>query len=295
MNIYHFIIDSEKKALTSYACFLANDNQTFTYSHSVIGNRSESVAIFLLPNGKTKIIYDDHQLIFDLSEVKNTGTFEERTKLTISYSSGSKKKAMKLLCKLKLDAVDYLQDMENNVIVCSYVNGEYIYKSKLPKRNLDTIYLENKRDIILDIDQFILDENLYKNFGLPYNRKYLLEGPSATGKTSLIIAIASYLKKNIYVIDSDNIRDLNDLSKAVSNVFTSQNIIVFENIEQLFTKIDSELFFNMINGLYRREKTIFFMTTTKFFEIKENIDMACIDLIINFVQPKKNQIKEMFE
>ena len=37
------------------------------------------------------------------------------------------------------------------------------------------------------------------------------------------------------------------------------------------------------------------MTTTKFFEIKENIDMACIDLIINFVQPKKNQIKEMFE
>ena len=75
--------------------------------------------------------------------------------------------------------------------------------NKLPKRSIDTVYLDKdvKEGIIDDIEEFIEDEAVYNQFGIPYKRTYLLEGTPGTGKTSLIFALASKLDMNISIFN----------------------------------------------------------------------------------------------
>lgn len=55
-----------------------------------------------------------------------------------------------------------------------------------------------KRSVIDDLDRFIRRKDFYKRVGKPWKRGYLLYGPPGTGKTSLVAAIANYLKFDIY-------------------------------------------------------------------------------------------------
>ena len=49
-----------------------------------------------------------------------------------------------------------------------------------------------------DLDRFVRRMELYKKVGKVWKRGYLLYGPPGTGKSSLIAAMANYLKYNIY-------------------------------------------------------------------------------------------------
>ncbi|KAF3504449.1 hypothetical protein F2Q69_00044642 [Brassica cretica] len=53
---------------------------------------------------------------------------------------------------------------------------------------------ELKRDVIADLDKFIRRKDFYKRVGKAWKRGYLLCGPPGTGKSSLVAAMANYLK-----------------------------------------------------------------------------------------------------
>ncbi|XP_048493169.1 AAA-ATPase At3g50940-like [Beta vulgaris subsp. vulgaris] len=57
---------------------------------------------------------------------------------------------------------------------------------------------EMKKSIVDDLDMFLRRKEFYKKIGRAWKRGYLLYGPPGTGKSSLIAAIANYLKFNIY-------------------------------------------------------------------------------------------------
>ncbi|GAB4848528.1 hypothetical protein Ancab_003234 [Ancistrocladus abbreviatus] len=57
---------------------------------------------------------------------------------------------------------------------------------------------ELKKVIVDDLHRFVRRKDLYKRVGRAWKRGYFLYGPPGTGKTSLIAAVANYLKFDIY-------------------------------------------------------------------------------------------------
>lgn len=58
-----------------------------------------------------------------------------------------------------------------------------------------------KKFLVEDLNRFIGRKQYYKRVGKPWKRGYLLYGPPGTGKSSLVAAMANFLKFDIYDLD----------------------------------------------------------------------------------------------
>jgi chaperone BCS1 len=58
--------------------------------------------------------------------------------------------------------------------------------------------------LLTDIRDFFAHEEYYLERGIPWRRGYLLHGVPGSGKTSTILAIASELQLDVYLIPLSN-------------------------------------------------------------------------------------------
>ncbi|XP_010276828.1 PREDICTED: AAA-ATPase At2g18193-like [Nelumbo nucifera] len=89
---------------------------------------------------------------------------------------------------------------------------------------------ELKKALIDDLDRFVKRKDFYKKVGKAWKRGYLLYGPPGTGKSSLIAAMANYLKFDIYDLELSQLRydsELRRLLVATAN----RSILVIEDID----------------------------------------------------------------
>ncbi|CAE6106981.1 unnamed protein product [Arabidopsis arenosa] len=89
---------------------------------------------------------------------------------------------------------------------------------------------ELKRSVMGDLDRFIRRKAFYKSVGKPWKRGYLLYGPPGTGKTSLVAAIANYLKFDIYDLQLASVREDADLRRLLLGTRNS-SILLVEDID----------------------------------------------------------------
>ncbi|GKV41589.1 hypothetical protein SLEP1_g49095 [Rubroshorea leprosula] len=96
----------------------------------------------------------------------------------------------------------------------------------------DTVAMEPdlKKMIIDDLERFVSREKFYKKVGKARKRGYLLSGPPGTGKSTLIAAMANYLKFDIYDLELASIYSNSDLRKALLST-TNRSILVIEDID----------------------------------------------------------------
>ncbi|KAL6227116.1 hypothetical protein ACLB2K_001075 [Fragaria x ananassa] len=96
----------------------------------------------------------------------------------------------------------------------------------------DTVAMdpELKKMIIEDLDRFVERRELYKKVGKAWKRGYLLYGPPGTGKSSLIAAMANYLKFDIYDLELANVHSNADLRKVLMAT-TNRSILIIEDID----------------------------------------------------------------
>ncbi|KAG9439264.1 hypothetical protein H6P81_019429 [Aristolochia fimbriata] len=88
---------------------------------------------------------------------------------------------------------------------------------------------ELKKLIIVDLDRFVERRDFYKSVGKAWKRGYLLYGPPGTGKSSLIAAIANYLKFNIYDLELSDLRCNSEFRRLLATTAT-RSILVIEDI-----------------------------------------------------------------
>ncbi|CAA7061457.1 unnamed protein product [Microthlaspi erraticum] len=87
-----------------------------------------------------------------------------------------------------------------------------------------------KRSVIEDLDRFIRRKDFYKRVGKAWKRGYLLYGPPGTGKTSLVAAMANYLKFDIYDLQLASVKGDADLRRLLLTVKNS-SILLVEDID----------------------------------------------------------------
>lgn len=226
--------------------------------------------------------------------------------IILSINCESREDGKKILCDFLEDARDHSFDKELGKITTKVLKkGYWTTLSKLPKRSLDTIYLENKDNVMADIKEFIENEDEYKKFGIPYKRNYLFEGLPGTGKSSFIFAIASFLERDIYMISFSREMEDADLMIAITNI-PDNVILVLEDIDSLFVgrrrneavamNISFSSILNLLDGCGIKHGMITFMTTNYI----DRLDSALVrqgrvDKRIKFGSVTEIQVREMFE
>ncbi|OAY37220.1 AAA-ATPase At3g50940 [Manihot esculenta] len=90
--------------------------------------------------------------------------------------------------------------------------------------------MEEKRMIMEDLERFVKRKEFYKKVGKAWKRGYLLFGPPGTGKSSLIAAIANYLKFDIYDLELTDLNTNSELRRLLIST-GNKSILVVEDID----------------------------------------------------------------
>ncbi|CAA0833990.1 cytochrome BC1 synthesis [Striga hermonthica] len=89
---------------------------------------------------------------------------------------------------------------------------------------------EQKGMILRDLERFLGRREFYRKVGKAWKRGYLLYGPPGTGKSSLIAAIANYLKFDVYDLELTELQKNSDLRKLIVGT-ANRSVLVVEDID----------------------------------------------------------------
>ncbi|KAI9169148.1 hypothetical protein LWI28_007706 [Acer negundo] len=87
-----------------------------------------------------------------------------------------------------------------------------------------------KQALIDDLNRFVRRRGFYRRVGKAWKRGYLLYGPPGTGKSSLIAAMANYLKFSIYDLELASIHSNSELRSLLVST-SNRSILVIEDID----------------------------------------------------------------
>ncbi|KAM0855599.1 hypothetical protein ACQ4PT_049667 [Festuca glaucescens] len=96
----------------------------------------------------------------------------------------------------------------------------------------DTLAMDRtlKRSVMDDLERFVDRKDYYSRTGRAWKRGYLLYGPPGTGKSSLVAAIANYLKFDIYDLELTEVKSNLDLRRLLVGM-SNRSILVVEDID----------------------------------------------------------------
>ncbi|CAM0906089.1 unnamed protein product [Alopecurus aequalis] len=99
----------------------------------------------------------------------------------------------------------------------------------------DTLAMDSKlkRAVVDDLDRFLKRKEYYRRIGKAWKRGYLLHGQPGTGKSSLVAAMANYLRFNLYDLDLSEVR-LNSALQRLLIAMPNKSILVIEDIDCCF-------------------------------------------------------------
>ena len=87
-------------------------------------------------------------------------------------------------------------------------------------RSPETIILPNRQLQLLveDTKSFLSSSEWYIERGIPYRRGYLFAGPPGTGKTTVVMVLASVFRRPLYILNLGSLDDDDDLMSAFLEV-----------------------------------------------------------------------------
>lgn len=179
----------------------------------------------------------------------------------------------------------------------------------IEKRDFETIFFEQKEEVLKDINRFLERKDWYLERGIPYRRGHLYQGPPGNGKTTFAKGLAYYTKRNIYMLPIDDVISDTSLYTLVSAI-PSGSILLIEDIDSFSKAKDRKKvvktdnnnsrgyvslsgLLNSLGGIVSKQDVIVIMTTNH----PEDLDPALIregrvDKTFTFDNPTKEAVEE---
>ncbi|GLU21306.1 hypothetical protein SLE2022_374520 [Rubroshorea leprosula] len=145
--------------------------------------------------------------------------------------------------------------------------------------SIDTLVMDAdlKNKVKSDLEMFLKSKQYYHRLGRVWKRSYLLYGPSGTGKSSFVAAMAKFLCFDVYDIDLSKIRDDSDLKMLLLQT-TGRSMIVIEDLDHFLMEksrtVSSSGILNFMDGIVSccgEERVMVFTTKGK-----DQIDQAVL-------------------
>ena len=145
---------------------------------------------------------------------------------------------------------------------------------------LETIAMDSdlKNRVKSDLESFLKSKQYYHRLGRVWKRSFLLYGPSGTGKSSFVAAMAKFLCYDVYDVDLSRVSDDSDLKQLLLQTRT-KSVIVVEDLDRFVVGKTTTLTFsgvlNFMDGLLNSccgdERVMVFTMNTK-----DHIDPAML-------------------
>lgn len=158
---------------------------------------------------------------------KQQGTFISDDKYIINlhfFGMGRRKEHKKIVDRLNTPEQD-------NCITRIILNGSGIASSKIEKRGMDTLFINNKNLLVNTIDNWKENKEFYKSHGIIYKLGILVDGEPGTGKSTLGKVVASYLNYDLYYIDLSCVnKNPENVLRMLSDI-VGNSVVVMEDID----------------------------------------------------------------
>ncbi|XP_008233091.1 PREDICTED: AAA-ATPase At2g46620 [Prunus mume] len=114
---------------------------------------------------------------------------------------------------------------------------------------LETITMEAdlKSKVKSDLESFLKARQYYHRLGRVWKRSFLLYGPSGTGKSSFVAAMANFLNYDVYDLDLSRVKDDSQLKTLLLQT-TTKSVIVIEDLDRYLAEKSTGLSFSGISN-----------------------------------------------
>ncbi|KAK9018533.1 hypothetical protein V6N11_001505 [Hibiscus sabdariffa] len=196
------------------------------FTNLLTGKKPNEIVLCLDPN---QIVEDDFlgAKIFWINQDKN---------LVLKIRKADKRRVLRPYLQHIHSVSDDLdgqkQDLKLYMNVVDNQEGRWRSFPFTHPSTFETIAMESdlKNKIKSDLQSFLKARQYYHRLGRVWKRSYLLYGPSGTGKSSFIAAVANFLSYDVYAIDLSEVSDDSDL-KLMLLQSTPKSVIVMEDLD----------------------------------------------------------------
>ncbi|KAJ4829340.1 hypothetical protein Tsubulata_051435, partial [Turnera subulata] len=155
----------------------------------------------------------------------------ERKSARLSFHKQYRDKVLKSYLPYVMERKKAIQDA-NRVIELHSLGGRGRTVDLNHPSTFDTLAMDpiQKKELMDDLDRFLERKDFYRRVGKLWKRGYLLYGPPGTGKSSLIAAMANYLKFDIYDLELASLYHNSEFKELMTRT-SNKSIIVIEDID----------------------------------------------------------------
>ncbi|KAL9229019.1 hypothetical protein vseg_004537 [Gypsophila vaccaria] len=167
---------------------------------------------------------------------------------------------------------------------------------------MDTLAIDTdvKNRINIDLDMFLKSRQYYHRVGRVWRRSYLLYGPSGTGKSSFVAALAKALSYDVYNLDYTKLTgDHSDLRSLLLQT-TPKSVIIVEDFDKYVTNTLTSSTLttvtNFMDGIVNAccdERVMIYTATTKDGLAPEVLRPGRVDVHIHFPNSDYNNFKNL--
>ncbi len=213
---------------------------------------------------------------YDRKEMEGNTTLQKaRESFTVRCLS----RKIDVLKEMVNEARDFACPNDKRIEIRTGTNHYWELMGRVDSRPTESVILPDgiMNSIIEDVRVFQNSKNWYAKLGIPYRRGILLYGEPGSGKSSLVLAVASEFGMNVNVLFLSDPNMTDAKLQELINKTDNNTIVLIEDIDSIFKKrkkatgaklpLTFSGLLNAIDGLASQGGRILFMTTNKINEI----------------------------
>ncbi|KAJ7950425.1 AAA-ATPase [Quillaja saponaria] len=197
----------------------------------------ESIIFAVTSGQKFEDVFQEMKITWTFNHVKSqssdnsSGNNHEKNMFVLSFDEKHREKVLENYIPYVLNKYKTMKEGEKVLKIHTRSGGWRATELKHPA-TFETLAMdpELKQAIIDDLDRFLRRKEFYKRVGKAWKRGYLFYGPPGTGKSSLVAAMANYLKFDVYDLQLSRVHSDSELETAVRTT-ANRSILVIEDID----------------------------------------------------------------